>query len=171
MFETSICYFHKSIGNTDYAVNQEHRVDRVLSFFFSRPNWDSPTPSSAGERASPLWFGRGGRYTLVCGRGGEGVPIPTRGQTLWYSRYICTLWPRLFTVPPASFSFPFLDVHLVEQQLRGVAAAALLLRQHHHDQEAALPTRHHTQQQRRLQHLRGGLHDEGISTETTSGKF
>ncbi len=67
---------------------------------------------------------------------------------------------------------PFLlfDVHLVEQQLRGVAAAALLLRQHHHDQEAALPPRHHTQQQRRLQHLRGGLHDEGISTETTKNE-
>ncbi len=32
-----------------------HRVDRVLGFFSSRPNWDSPTPSPAGECA-PLWF-------------------------------------------------------------------------------------------------------------------
>ncbi len=31
----------------------------------------------------------------ACGRGGGGgVPIPTRGQTLWYSRYICTCVPR-----------------------------------------------------------------------------
>ncbi len=29
-------------------------------------------------------WGRGG--------GGGGVPKRTRGQTLWYSRYICTLW-------------------------------------------------------------------------------
>ncbi len=28
---------------------------------------------------------------VACGRGG-GVPILTRGQTLWHSRYICTLW-------------------------------------------------------------------------------
>ncbi len=26
---------------------------------------------------------------------GEGVPIRTRGQTLWYSRYICTLGAHL----------------------------------------------------------------------------
>jgi hypothetical protein len=38
-----------------------HRVDRVLSFFSSCCNWDSPNPSPA---------------------------IPTRGHTLWYSRYI-----------------------------------------------------------------------------------
>jgi hypothetical protein len=28
-----------------------HRLDRVLSFFSSRPNWDSPTPSPTGECA------------------------------------------------------------------------------------------------------------------------
>jgi hypothetical protein len=40
-----------------------------------------------------LWLGGGrvGWYTLACGRGGGAVPISTRGQTLWYSRYICTL--------------------------------------------------------------------------------
>ncbi len=26
-----------------------YRVDRVLSFFFCHPNWDSPTPSHAGK--------------------------------------------------------------------------------------------------------------------------
>jgi hypothetical protein len=41
-------------------VESHHRVDRVLSFFSSRPNWDSPTPSppSPVERVTPpLWFG------------------------------------------------------------------------------------------------------------------
>ncbi len=44
------------------------RVDRVLSFFSSRRNWDPPTPSPAGESVPPpLWLGRGGG-----GGGGEG---------------------------------------------------------------------------------------------------
>jgi hypothetical protein len=46
-----------------------HRVDRVLGFFSSRPNWDPPTPSPAGE-CVPL-FGSGGD-TLACGKGGGG---------------------------------------------------------------------------------------------------
>ncbi len=37
-----------------------------------------PTPSPSVP--SPLWF----RGTLACGRAGGGVPIPTRGHTLWY---------------------------------------------------------------------------------------
>jgi hypothetical protein len=36
----------------------------------------------------PLFVGSGGGGTLACEKGGVGVP---RGQTLWYSRYICTL--------------------------------------------------------------------------------
>jgi hypothetical protein len=48
-----------------------HRVDRVLGFFFSRPNWDSLSRRRVCPPPSPLWF-----------------PIPTRGQSLWYSRYI-----------------------------------------------------------------------------------
>jgi hypothetical protein len=51
-----------------------HRVDRMLSFFFSRRNWDSPNPSPAGEFA-PLSEWRG---TLVGEKGGGRVPIPTR---------------------------------------------------------------------------------------------
>jgi hypothetical protein len=71
------------------------QVDRVLSFFSCRLNWDSPTPSPAGECVpSLLWFRR--VYTLACERGGGGIPIPTRGQTLWYSRYryiyMCVRW-------------------------------------------------------------------------------
>ncbi len=59
-----------------------HRVDRVLSFFSSRPHWHYPHPLTRRRvcRPPPLFDS-----------GDRGVPIPTRGQTLWYSRYICTL--------------------------------------------------------------------------------
>ncbi len=40
-----------------------HRVDRVLDFFSSRPNWDFP-----------------GGYTLACGRGGGGGSQFRRGD-------------------------------------------------------------------------------------------
>jgi hypothetical protein len=66
-----------------FTLRTGHRVDRVLSFLSSRPNWDSPTPSSAGECVSSP--------PLVPGERGWAVPILTRGQTLWYSRYVCTL--------------------------------------------------------------------------------
>jgi hypothetical protein len=50
-----------------------HRVDRVLSFLSSRPNWDSPTPSDAGECVPPN--GSGGRAHLLVGEErGRGVP-------------------------------------------------------------------------------------------------
>jgi hypothetical protein len=43
-----------------------HRVDTVLGFFSSRPNWDYPTPSPAGERAHcPLVHGGGGTHSLA----------------------------------------------------------------------------------------------------------
>ncbi len=41
------------------------------------------------RRVPPLWFRR--EAHSLAGEG-VGVPIPTRGQTVWYSRYICTLW-------------------------------------------------------------------------------
>jgi hypothetical protein len=63
------------------------RVDRVLGFFSSRPNWDPPPPPHPQASVSHFWF-RGGGNTLACGRGGGGFPIRTRGQTLWCSRYI-----------------------------------------------------------------------------------
>jgi hypothetical protein len=69
-----------------------HRVGRVLSFFSSRRNRDSPNPSHAGECSpSPLvrW---GGAHSLATGeRGGGRVPIPTRGHTLWYTINIYVL--------------------------------------------------------------------------------
>jgi hypothetical protein len=65
-----------------------YRIGRVLSFFSSRQNWESPNPSPAGE-CSP---GSGGRGTLAGEKGGGRVPIPTRVHTLWYSTvYMCVL--------------------------------------------------------------------------------
>jgi hypothetical protein len=68
----------------------------VLGFFSSRLNWDYPTPSPTGEcvppsqagECVPLWLGWG---THSLAEEGVGVPIPTRGQTQWYSRYIYVL--------------------------------------------------------------------------------
>ncbi len=61
-----------------------HRVERVLSFLSSRPNWDSTAPLTYKRVCSPLlWFGGRGGTQLACGRGSGGVPIPTRGQILW----------------------------------------------------------------------------------------
>ncbi len=36
-----------------------HRVGRVLNFFSSRRNWDSPNPSPGGECAHPRFWGEG----------------------------------------------------------------------------------------------------------------
>ncbi len=49
-----------------------------------------PTPHPQASVPPPLCSG--GRSTLDGERGGGGVPIPTRGHTLRYSLYKCTLW-------------------------------------------------------------------------------
>ncbi len=67
-----------------------HRVGSLLSLFSSRRNWDLPTPHP--QMSVPPPFGSGGRGTLAGDRGAGRVPVPTRGHTLWYSIYICTLW-------------------------------------------------------------------------------
>ncbi len=51
-------------GNNWTLERPIHRVDRVLSFFSCRPNWDSPTPSPASECAPPMVPG-GGAQSLV----------------------------------------------------------------------------------------------------------
>ncbi len=72
------------------SISLPHRVDRALSFFFSGWNWDSPTPSPAGECAPPLVTG-GGRGTLACGRGGGGSQF-RRGDIHCGYSIVCTLW-------------------------------------------------------------------------------
>ncbi len=80
-----------------------YRVDRVVSFFFSHRNWDSPIPSHAGECVpSPLWF-RGGTLTVqystycTCGwvRGGEGSQFP-RWDRHCVTLGICVLFGYYF---------------------------------------------------------------------------
>ncbi len=71
-------------GNVQSHSKYTHRVDIVLGFFSSRPNWDPPNSSTAGECVTPSLF-RGGGGTLACGRGGGGVQIRTMGQKLFPS--------------------------------------------------------------------------------------
>jgi hypothetical protein len=60
-----------------------HRVGRVLSFFSSRRNWDSPNLPTAGE-CSPHPLVRGGGHTRLRERG-WGSPNSDDGT-------YCTLW-------------------------------------------------------------------------------
>jgi hypothetical protein len=54
-----------------------HRVDRVLGFFSSRPNWDlPPIPSPAGEYVPPFGSGGGETHSLT----GEGVGGPNSDE-------------------------------------------------------------------------------------------
>jgi hypothetical protein len=57
----SLRYTPPFLAITNYPVyTAHHRVGRVISFFSSRRNWDSPNPSSAGECAtSPRFWGEG----------------------------------------------------------------------------------------------------------------
>ncbi len=61
-----------------------------------------PAPSSASECCAPFWVLGG--YTLACGWGGGGDPIPTKGQTLWYSMYTAILLRTSVHVSLAVFS-------------------------------------------------------------------
>jgi hypothetical protein len=75
--------FYRSINSYNEPANiLTRRVGRVLSFFSSRWNWDSPNLSPARECAPPPPVGSGGRGTHAGDRGGWGVPILTRGYTL-----------------------------------------------------------------------------------------
>jgi hypothetical protein len=75
-----------------------HRADRVLSFFSSRPNWDTPIPSPAGECVPPF-FGSGGR-THSLGREEVGSIVRKTPDTalcsiLYSIQYVSTLWGAL----------------------------------------------------------------------------
>jgi hypothetical protein len=62
-------------------VSPHHRVDRVLSFFSSRRNWDSPTPSPAGS----------GRRAHSLAREGLGESQFRRGDIHFGTIYIYVL--------------------------------------------------------------------------------
>ncbi len=67
----------------------EHRVGRVLSFFSSRRNWDSPNPSPAGECDPPPLIPGGGAHSLA--REGVGVSQFQRGCIHCGTLYIYVL--------------------------------------------------------------------------------
>ncbi len=95
------CFLDASVS-TVYICNRKgtqessnwltHRVGLSAKLFLQSSALELPHPLSRSR--SPPPFGPGGRHTgtLACGRGFGGVPIPTRGHTLWCSVYICTLW-------------------------------------------------------------------------------
>jgi hypothetical protein len=65
-----------------YYFAVHHRVGRVLSFFSSRRNWDSPNSSPAGEGAPHRFWGDG--QTRWREKGWES-PNSDEGHKLWYS--------------------------------------------------------------------------------------
>ncbi len=67
-----------------------HSLDRVLSFFSRRRIGTPPPPHQQASVPPPPLMIQRGVHTRSRERGGA-VRIPTRGQTMWYSRYICTL--------------------------------------------------------------------------------
>ncbi len=68
-------------AHMDNLVRGYHRVDRVLGFFSSRPNWDSPTPSHGGEFPSPPLV-KGEGHTRLRERGWGGPSSDEGTDTL-----------------------------------------------------------------------------------------
>ncbi len=70
--------FERSL-RVEVSFTQTHREDRVLGIFSSRPNWlGPPIPPPPLVPGGPTHL-----REKKCG-----VPFQTRGQTMWYSRYI-----------------------------------------------------------------------------------
>ncbi len=68
---SSSCQLFELLCNVEEEYN--HRLDRVLGFFTSRPNWDPPpNPSLAGECSPPPLVFLGGTYSLAGGGVGVG---------------------------------------------------------------------------------------------------
>jgi hypothetical protein len=68
-FDGGLRMGYRSIEMAERLVKgQDHRVDRLLGFFSSRPNWDHPLSHPQASVSPPLWF-LGEAYSL----GGEGV--------------------------------------------------------------------------------------------------
>jgi hypothetical protein len=74
----------------------DHKVGRVIIFFTSRRNWDSPNPSPVGECAPPPVLG-GGAHLLE--REGLGEPQFRRGDIHSGTLYIQYMYFVCGTVP------------------------------------------------------------------------
>jgi hypothetical protein len=83
-----------------------HKDTECQAFFPSRSNWDPHPPYSQGSVAFPPFESKE-EDTLACvGVGWGGDPIPTKGQTLWYSCILpCYLFGSLlyFFLSPSIF--------------------------------------------------------------------
>ncbi len=69
-------------GGESGLIGRGAQSRQSAKLFSSRRNWDSPTPSPAGECAPPPFCTGGEGHTRWRGGGGR-VPIQTRGHTLW----------------------------------------------------------------------------------------
>jgi hypothetical protein len=113
-----------------------HRVDRVLGFFSSRPNWDSTMHSLTRRRACPHHLvQRGGGDTLACERGGSqfqrgdvhcsnvfcaGPPLMTRAYFIRVSFCHITLYLNVRT---CIFGTPNI---MVKKSYKGFAVIAIV---------------------------------------------
>jgi hypothetical protein len=78
--DTGLNYMSKADSSRQSFHSQKHRVDRVLSFFSSRRNWDSPPPTPQACLGPPLLWFRGEGHKIACGRGaGGGGPNSNEG--------------------------------------------------------------------------------------------
>jgi hypothetical protein len=87
------CVLNKRNNLSKYNTTKNptlHRVGRVLNFSPVVGIGTPPTPHPQASVPPPL-FGSGGGAHSLAREGGGRVPIPTRGHTLCYSLYICTL--------------------------------------------------------------------------------
>jgi hypothetical protein len=67
------CILYSRIYLADFVFLLYIAQSTVLGFFSSRPNWDPPAPSTAGECVHPSfgWGGGGGAHSPAC----EGITL------------------------------------------------------------------------------------------------
>jgi hypothetical protein len=114
--------FHSWETNTEPITE----LTECYRLFLQSSDLVQPHPSPAGECALHLWF-RGGTHTRLRERG-WGVPIRTRAHTLWFSRYLCTLWYLSFSLLETVFA-----------GLLGVSRAATTARGCPQGEEGSIP--------------------------------
>ncbi len=88
-----------TVSNCTHIVYTESQSIQSARLFLQSSEWGPPnTPSPEGDCVPPPGTkGGGGGIQLLAGNW-VGGSIRTRGQTLWYSRYICTFCPEVSDV-------------------------------------------------------------------------
>jgi hypothetical protein len=85
---------HCRVWFTSHRVDQSTKLSLQSSELGLHP--PLPPPTRRPVCTPPPPFGSGRRAHSLAGEGMGAVPILTRGQTLWYFRYICTLCLQYF---------------------------------------------------------------------------